>query len=492
MDTFLPWAALLAGPFALAIDWWLESSEARKPVAGAPTPFWTELQAMRPTLVGVLVLAGLAIGAAWFLAKTPAIGVGFAIGALAVLIAHISERPLDGPNHLGIVPIGLATAAVGATLFAEKAWRVDLQLGLIMGASLAATLVRVGAPDRSSWPGLTTIYAGALAAASVIGSFRENVERAALVPILIGIVAVIAFALATLWRQFADRQRGEAGLSVFWVGLIGALALIGGAKLIAVKYLFLGDFFLVVAGAVITAGCVAWVLSDDREHQPGTFAMASLIWLAWITIAFGLLQGVGVGIAAVAAASILYLIDAKRAIASMGIVIAIEFYRVFLELYPAESRSIDIGQQYAVMGLMAGAALPIALSHWGARICEAFMGMRGFVLTLLASLITLALLVAIPFVLGSRGVVGFVVGLGLAVFCLGMGGSFRLGLLSLSAGLASSTILAFGYLAPHLGLEREAKIRFLGWGIAASIVILVSAEMLTRRPKVHTPHEEPA
>jgi len=492
MDTFLPWAAVLSGFFALIVDWWLESSEARKPVTGAPTAFWTELQAMRPATVGLLVIALLAISVAWHFDETPAAGVGFAIGALAALVAHIAERPLDGPTHLGIVPIGLATAAVGATLFAEKAWRIDLQLGLVIGASLSTSLLRVGTRGPSGWPGLTSIFSASLAAASIIGSFRANVERAALVPILVGIIAVIACALALLWRQFADRQRGERGLSVFWVGLIGALALIGGAKLIAVKYLFLGNFFLVCAGAVITAASVSWVLSDDREHDPGTFAIASLVWLAWATIAFGLLQGLGVGVSVVAACSVLLLIDAKRAITSIGILVAISFYRVFLELYPAESRSIDIGQQYSVMGLMVGAALPIALSRWGARICEAFLGMRSFFITGVAALVIAGLLAAVPFVLGSRGVVGLVVGSGLAGFCLGIGGSFRAGLVSLSAGLSSFAILAFGYLSPHVGLEREAKIRLLGWGIAVAIAILVLAELLARRPIMRKTNEEPA
>ena len=203
-----------------------------------------------------------------------------------------------------------------------------------------------------------------------------------------------------------------------------------------------------------------------------------------------MLQGFGIGLAALAAASFLFLLGSQKGLVSLGIVVAIAFYRVFLEQYPTEARAIDIGQHYSVIGLVVGAALPIAVGSWGSRIRQKYAGTQSFLFSLLAGIIALSIVLGLNFVIGSRGAVGFLLGLGFASFALGLGGVYRMSITGLSSAFAAAMIAGFGYIAPHIGIERETKIRVIGWALAIPNIVLILAEILFRKPKGVTTSED--
>jgi hypothetical protein len=165
----------------------------------------------------------------------------------------------------------------------------------------------------------------------------------------------------------------------------------------------------------------------------------------------------------------------------MSPLVALLFYRMFLEMYPTETRQIDVGQQYAVMGIVAGVVLPIAVGSWIGRSAEKFKGLAKPAIAVLAGVIAIALLIAADFVLGAKGTVGVLIGLSLAPFVAGIAGGDRLGVLAAIGGLAAAVVATFRFAAPHLLMERAEKIQILGWSIGVAIVLIAIAHFATKR-----------
>jgi hypothetical protein len=164
----------------------------------------------------------------------------------------------------------------------------------------------------------------------------------------------------------------------------------------------------------------------------------------------------------------------------MSPVVALLFYRIFLEMYPTETRQIDVGQQYAVMGIVAGVVLPVALASWLSRASMRFDGMAKTSLAVLAGITVVAMLVAADFVLGTKGTVGILIGLSLAPFVAALSGGERLGVLAAVGALAAAVVVTFRFVSPHLLLERAEKMQFLGLSIAIAIVLIAIAHWLTK------------
>jgi hypothetical protein len=309
------------------------------------------------------------------------------------------------------------------------------------------------------------------AGASVLGSYRDGLERAGSLAAIIGVFGLLVI--------FAMRL---APLPKYVRWLAAGLLLVGAAALIAQRYLFLGASFNVALGAVASAAVVAYILETHSREATAPVAVCAFIWLGWGTIAFGLLQGLGVAISALFAGAFLVCIGARRGLASATVLVALLFYRVFLEAFPTDSRAIEVSQHYAVMGIVAGCLFPTLVAAWTRRICQRFdPGMR-----LLAAFITGSILVAVivasDFILGSRGTVGMLIGLCVAPAISGMAETERIGPAAAVGSLGAAIVLIFGSVAPNLLIEREQKIQILGWTITAAIVLIAVAAWLVREP----------
>lgn len=484
MDTFLPWASIAIAAAVLILSARPRPGGATTPgSAGGPTQFWLDMAAAKTPLLGTLAIGALALAAGYIwesqLPGLSSVGTGIAIGALMAACAHVLELALSSSSSTLLPTLAIAAGFVGAALLGKGS--VQVLLGLVFGAASGAGVLSLSG-GRGTWARNTTFLAGILAGATALGLLRGDEARYMQTPIVFACAALFAALLTHAAVEFIRKQSGDRGVSPLLGAGIAVILLIAAAKVIAARYLFLNAAFICMAGAILSAALAAWIISDDREDDPGSFAIASIIWVSWVIVAFGLLQGFGVAISAAAAATLLVAIDSRRALTSLGIVLAIVFYRIFLELYPAESRAIDIGQQYAVIGLLIGAALPLATAGWAAKVRANYSGLGAVSLSFIAGVVLLLAVCGLSFVIGSRGAVGFVVGLGVAIFAQGIAGKFRLAVPAIVCGLGSAMLLSFNYISPHIGLERETKIRVLAWALGALVVVLILAEMLSRRP----------
>lgn len=451
MDRVLPWLAVGAGVLSLVLTW-KGKRDGKSPsnVAGA-------------CLVVLFLLYGAAFGLRSELNGLLEMSHGIALGMAAVLLAGW----VDGDrSESPVLAFGLAVLVAGVSLLLPIEMRALVWLGSAVGAGIASGVAMVsGAPAARK----ASFLVGVIAVASLIGSYRDGVDRAATVPVAIGVLATIALGVV----RFGDYSK--------WLKLlVVAVVLIGGAKLLAMRYLFLGASFNVALGAIASAAVVAWILESDKRDAPGTFVVAAMIWLGWSTVAFGLLQGLGLGLTVLYGGAFLAAAGSHRGLLSLGVPVALLYYRVLLEMFPTEVRQVEMGQHYAVMGILAGAAIPIALSSWIAQAGARLTAVGRPVLAVVVGAIVVGVVVAADFVLGAKGTVGMLVGLAVTPFVAGLVPGERLGILAVSASLSALVVASFRFVSQHLLMDRDSKAQLIGWGIAIALALAVTAHYLTK------------
>jgi hypothetical protein len=460
LDSLLPWVAIAVGVLSVfGSSWGVKSTEDD----GTPTAF-----PAAAALLAILLAYAAALLFRSQLRDGLEIAHGIAIGAIGTCLAARGDKG----GQATAAALGVATAAAGLILLLPVEMRQSLWLG---AASGAGAMLLLGGGRQ----GLSATWAlGMFAGASVLSSYRDGIERAGSLPAIVGVFALIVL--------FAIRLM-PMGKYVKWLG--AGLLLVGAAALIAQRYLFLGAALNVAVGAVASAAIVAYILESHSREAIAPVAICAFIWLAWGTIAFGLLQGLGLAISALFAGAFLVCVGSSRGLAAATVLVALLFYRIFLEAFPTDSRAIEVSQHYAVMGIVAGCLLPTLMATWKGRICQRFDSGMRMVAAVITGLILVALIVAADFILGSRGTVGMLIGLCVAPVVSAMGGSQKIGATAAIGSLGATIVLLFGFVAPNLLIERELKIQILGWTIAAAILLIAIAAWLIREPGDASIHE---
>ncbi|HVL38471.1 MAG TPA: hypothetical protein VM328_03675, partial [Fimbriimonadaceae bacterium] len=297
-------------------------------------------------LLAILMLALALVGRdSWVgvLVAAPAVVVGFAVALMAGL------RP--GWTF----PFILACAAFGLTTYVPEAQRPDVQLALAVGAGLGAFAAGAGAGS------VAAVAMAGLVAAGRLGSMAGGVN---------GPHAALAFGLLVgaglLLRSYGSRRTGEGAPwqreSIAW--LAGSVVLLGfGAWFLANRFIFIGDVFTLFFGGALIALVIGW-MSPDAEDSLFRFLLAALVWIGVATVAFALRRGFGVSMCLLGALSGCLLMSNRRALLSLGPLVALAIYRLFREAYPDARQAFDIGQHYAMIGLLVGVLLPLLPLEW--------------------------------------------------------------------------------------------------------------------------------
>jgi len=242
---------------------------------------------------------------------------------------------------------------------------------------------------------------------------------------------------------------------------------------------------LLFAGAGFCALIVAWLVPEETMSSTVRVVLASILWVAAATIAFGLAASFGMALALVAGAGMLLLTGHRRALLSLGPLAAFVIYRVFREGHQDVSQAFDIGQHYAMIGLLLGLLLPVMAQEWN-RVTSKRPGGATLVGGALWILLLAAAPIPIAVGLSSKGIIGYLIGLGAAPVVDGTRGERSANTVALSLGLGAAMTLLYDWLAPRLDMDRHAKLIALSWiigvgVIAAFIIAALSSESLRIR-----------
>lgn len=382
--------------------------------------------------------------------------IGFGIGALVVALADVASGT-SRLSHYG-VPLGLGLIGIVASTVVGP----TAGLGVAAGAGLAAWLLSIGGDETSTaWCSNTAIVASVVAVVNMFGSKRPG-EYTAQTGVIFGLIAAIAYVVTYVFQGRPIRP--------FAFGL----AWIGGSWLVATRLLNLSDLWMLTGGGALVGLVLCWLIGDEGEPDTLRLGIGAMLGLSMATVAFSQYQALGMACVWMGAALGILIAGRRRAQLILGLLAAVTLYRAYREVYPDASRAFDIGQHYALIGLILGAFTPLLAVDW-ARSREGQAPLTPIWVVVLVGLIPIS---AILF--GAKGEAGFLIGLGLCPVIEALR-SARTEALPLVLGLSALTISSYGWFSSLLDLAREEKIRALGWVVGilfacGLIITLVSGK----------------
>lgn len=405
-----------------------------------------------PRIVALVLLALVAVGVAYRFGppgdRSP-LAIGLLAGAVAVLVGDV----VGG----SAATIGIGVAAAASMHGLAHAAVPKAELALMVGAGLGA--LALGGEAAIA----TALAATLCAAADNLGGYRLDLPAAGLLGSEFGLAVLVGTILAG-WipsKQSALKPLG------------GALLAVVAGFFLSQKLKFHGLAEVIALGA--GAGLVLHWLLPDEEGEPGRYGLAVVIGIGVATLAFGLARGTGMACALIAAALVLLGVGNRRAVLTLGPLVGLVMYRVLREAGTGATRALDIGQHYALLGIALGAVLPLLPTDWLRR-----DGAKAPVGSFLWGLIVLTVPPLVILMLGMKGAVGFVAGLGFTGLCQALRNRTDLLPLALATGMGGASVIGLGWLSEADQLTRDEKVRVFMYAGAGLAVVAIVLTLLTR------------
>ncbi len=467
-------------------------------------------------------------------------GRGFLLGGVASLLAALvvlraSSRAPESNAPLraaATAPLFAALICVCVPLLWMRASVIDALMGAALGWSAVAATLLLGAlaeKEDSPTARATSVlllngaaFAASLCGVAALGVYRDfalaDVARGTNSAVALVVAASVALALlsgALIGEIAASAASLRARFAPFFNGLnlLLCLGLPLGMGILLGTRLFDDLALIYVIGAGSMLGLLLWWLAWDdavRESQNGEsglrsgVAAAVVVALCGFMLAFQIMQGFGVGLMLLAAwpSSILALANAteneqksnadlsraRHFEATQTLSLLLSFVailllsRLFATRFRADLRGAGLDDHFALFGFIGGAVAPVLLaSLWfstrerGAAVSlPRFVGLGALALALLGAMLTLW---------GAKVVPAFFAGLALAAAGLAAGfaprihsGAVALFSLALALTLAQWT----HHFAPFAEMGRAQRLQFLGWGVGATVLLILIVEIGAR------------
>lgn len=414
------------------------------------------------------------------------------LGAAAFAVAGYLLGDRLGGFHWAFLGIasGIAAATVHGLIVAFCDDSVSLAATFSVGAAVMGWLspLAVGKGETQSVLFASVVGAGAAALWNSRGEIAGGLD----------LVIVLAMGVAcTSLGQIGGGEHGYLSASVLFLSaaiaimmgvgigrriapkqqssafLLASVLFVVGIWLVSERFLWRRDVAWCGSLGVAAALLSIWVGSTTNGSSLKQL-ISAVIWLGVATVAFGLERGYGMAAAAISGFAILGFYGSKSLCASMGPLIGLIIYRSFREAFPDASRAFDIGQHYAMIGLLVAVVasmLPSELvSQWRAR---AFKSTGLFALVLGVALMVAA--AGTITLLGAKGAVGWIVGCGIASVAAAFAGRSAYGVLAAGSGLACALGTLYSGLMKWIDLSRDQKVHAMIWCmviLAACVLIL--------------------
>jgi hypothetical protein len=512
MERSLLWASLVVGVVVFLCRF-LPSLPGRggrtgtveAPVAAPPPEVNPLLRNIALAAPVVGLLATLPTHGAFF-AAGQRLGIGFLIGGAGALL---SALPLlrgrrDGSAVGLAASYGLAAAAVALAALFLRASLLDALMGVSIGWFCVAFALFLGLPaaERAGAAG-RQLAAGAgmtatLAAAGMLGTFRDpltsELAKGTWAAVL---TAFAAFGALLVAGSALVPARGIYGRLLPLVVLVGG----GGLALFLMATKVTGEprlWWCGLGGLLAWPVALALLRSAERRPDRVTTSGFAVPLLAVLVVASGFmaalqtLQGVGAAVFTLAlwlsppaTFALMAPADAEGeaaapvALASVALLLfgtLLLFYRLFVTRWSDDLRGVNLTDQYALFGLIVGAALPSLLATVPARWRGGTdaKGVLGLLALFCCALLTLAVPGAVMVLFGAKSAVALLIGLALgSVQALAGRASLLPSLLALGVALALDQFT--GRALPEDEPTRVQKVRWLIFLIAGIAAVVIAA-----------------
>jgi hypothetical protein len=246
---------------------------------------------------------------------------------------------------------------------------------------------------------------------------------------------------------------------------------------------WLKDMALASAMMLGVAGGAAihFLLPADEEATSLSVGIASVIAVGLATVAFALSQGMGMAATLLAAVGVLGILGNRTGLLALGPLFGLVLFRIFRTIYPETARAFDIGQHYALIGLLLGAVVPLLVVDWSERKLSDTAKVGG------ATLWGLLLLAATPLMmvfLGAYGTVGLLIGVGLAGVLEAIRLRSSTKALAPAIGMGGIVLMSYGWMSEAIDLTREDKVRVLVWAVVGIGLLSLAIFGISRNKEV--------
>lgn len=392
-----------------------------------------------------------------------AFGIGCLLSALAYGLGLMKGQMSAGRS----APIGLGILAPALLALAPEA---GSPFAMAFGAAASAWFLSIGKEeDPNPWAMRAAIVTTFVVAGNALGNLGQNGAYAGT---LIGLIALASVVLGGLVALMAKSPMLRPAVAMVLIGV--------GVFFIGEKFLNVQGLLPIAVGGAVVAFLVAQMVPEDDQPSSLRMLVSVLLWVSAATAAFGLERGLGMAVLAIVATSVLLASGNRRALLTLAPLGALVMYRVFRETHLDATKAFDIGQHYAMIGLVVGSLLPVMAQEWLRAVAR-----RGGFLALVAGALWVVLLLVAPVaaavVLGAKGVVGYLFGLGMAGVIEAVRGERSAHAMSLGVAMAGVMALIYDALMPYLDLGRDEKmmkLAYLGGGVLVlgALIAVLSGE----------------
>ncbi len=446
--------------------------------------------------MAVVVLLAVVAVLAWFweLSRCPKpVKIDGAATLLQGAFALAAAIWLNNVTKLPLVAAAPVVAWVGGVL-TSTTWRSEdpCRPSMIALGALPPVLASVAGPVAKDW----VCIGAALAVVTAWGMWsnwsQSHRDDAAALPLAtLGSIMLLLF-LKLQAEDYAVPLTGALvlnatfglGLSVLfgkktpWASAAVAV-LVGAGSVAAAQMGFHNNGLALVIGvATVTALVIGWVWGPGAP-TPLAGALGVLAWTGVATVGFSQAQTPGLAAAVLVGLAVTCVMGRANAAAALSPLLALAAYRLLRNLAPDSLDALDIGQHYALVGLLVGCSVSIALNEFVAVLADGGKW-KSTVAALAAFIVAVAMALFASLFLGDKGTVGVVVGLafGGALSCLSgrpalIGAVFGGGLSWLVAATAAAV-------ADAVKVDPQNKVGFLAVVVLAALGLCAIAGWLAR------------
>jgi hypothetical protein len=339
----------------------------------------------------------------------------------------------------------------------------------IFGSAVAAWLLNFGVSEETNfWGARSAIALSLTGCLNMLAAHTADRFPAEITPVVgtaLGLTATLAILIACIVKDEAVRG--------FLCALLAALGIwvVGEYVLKSTEFRYIGGGSALIA---LVLHSVTRNMASDRLRM----ILCSVIAVSAGTAAFGLEKGVGMAVCLLILATILMAFRNDTATLALGPLAGLTFYRLFREDHLDATKAFEIGQHYVMVGILIGIALPMLAQEWLANSAGKTKFFGG-----LAGLVWVPILIGAPIaaavLLGAKGVVGYLFGLGIASIASVPRGERSVHTLTLAMGLSASMTLTFPWISHLLELSKEQKVQYLGIIVGAVLVFSVLIAVLS-------------